>query len=96
MVLWSLPFTMNYDNRIKERSLTSQPLIDINLPRTPSVKRLHLQGNRLMTRSIFWLTVWAITISALLSLPANALVVDPRAGTRVWLLRRPRFRRSSR
>ncbi len=43
MVLWSLPFTMNYDNRIKERSLTSQPLIDINLPRTPSVQQLTWQ-----------------------------------------------------
>ena len=43
MVLWSLPFNMNDDNRIKERSLTSQPLIDINLPRTPSVKQLTWQ-----------------------------------------------------
>lgn len=40
MVLFSLPFKMNYDNRIKERSLQNKPLIDIDLPRTPSVVKL--------------------------------------------------------
>ena len=38
MVLFSLPFRMNYDNRIKERSLNGKPLVDIDLPRTPSVQ----------------------------------------------------------
>ncbi len=35
MISWSLPMWMNYDNRIKERTLTSKPLIDIELPRSP-------------------------------------------------------------
>lgn len=43
MVVWSLPIVMNYDNRIKERSLTNKPLIDISLPRSPSVKRMGWQ-----------------------------------------------------
>jgi hypothetical protein len=43
MVLWSLPFHMNYDNRIKEQSLNQKPLIDISLPRTPSVTSLTWQ-----------------------------------------------------
>lgn len=43
MVLYSLPFKMNYDNRIKERSLTGSPLIDINLPRSPIVTQLNWQ-----------------------------------------------------
>jgi hypothetical protein len=37
MVVWSLPMRENYDNRIKEMSLTKQPLIDIDLPRSPEV-----------------------------------------------------------
>jgi len=40
MVLFSLPLKMNYDNRIKERAMTGQPLIDIALPRAPSFKTL--------------------------------------------------------
>jgi len=43
MVLFSLPFKINYDNRIKERSLNGKPLIDIDLPRTPSVQQLTWQ-----------------------------------------------------
>jgi hypothetical protein len=43
MVLWSLPFRMNYDNRIKERALTGSPLIDIDLPRSPTVTQLNWQ-----------------------------------------------------
>ncbi|MCC6445006.1 MAG: hypothetical protein IT210_16310 [Armatimonadetes bacterium] len=40
MVLFSTPFKMNYDNRIKERALNGQPLIDIQLPRTPNFRTL--------------------------------------------------------
>lgn len=39
MVLWSLPMKMNYDGRIKELSLSKQPLIDIALPRSPQLTR---------------------------------------------------------
>jgi hypothetical protein len=39
MVVYSLPMTMNYDNRIKERGATHKPLIDINLPRSPVLYR---------------------------------------------------------
>lgn len=39
MVIFSLPMTMNYDNRIRERSSTQTPLIDIQLPRSPSMFR---------------------------------------------------------
>lgn len=35
MVIYSLPMTMNYDTRVKERNLTQKPLIDIKLPRSP-------------------------------------------------------------
>lgn len=37
MVVWSLPMRENYDMRIRERSLTQTPLIDINLPRSPTL-----------------------------------------------------------
>jgi hypothetical protein len=37
MVVWSLPMRENYDMRIKERNLTTPPLIDINLPRSPTL-----------------------------------------------------------
>jgi hypothetical protein len=37
MVLWSLPMRMNYDNRIRERTVDNSPLIDLNLPRAPSL-----------------------------------------------------------
>jgi hypothetical protein len=36
MVIYSLPMVMNYDHRVRERTLTKKPLIDIKLPRTPS------------------------------------------------------------
>lgn len=39
MVVWSLPMRMNYDNRIRERSLSQTPLIDIMLPRSPTLLR---------------------------------------------------------
>lgn len=39
MVIWSLPMIMNYDTRIKERTLSQKPLIDINLPRSPVLLR---------------------------------------------------------
>ncbi len=39
MVTWSLPLKMNYDTRIKERTLTSAPLIDLQLPRSPVMLR---------------------------------------------------------
>jgi hypothetical protein len=37
MVVDSLPMIENYDNRIHERSLTAQPLINVNLPRSPAL-----------------------------------------------------------
>ncbi len=39
MVIHSLPMTMNYDSRIRERSLDRRPLIDLNLPRSPVMLR---------------------------------------------------------
>lgn len=39
IVTWSLPIRMNYDNRIREREITQQPLIDLDLPRSPTVLR---------------------------------------------------------
>lgn len=39
MVVFSLPMRMNYDNRIRERSLTQTPLIDLQLPRSPIMLR---------------------------------------------------------
>lgn len=39
MVIWSLPMRMNYDMRIKERTLSQRPLIDIKLPRSPVLMR---------------------------------------------------------
>jgi hypothetical protein len=39
MVVWSLPMKMNYDTRIKERSMNQKPLIDIKLPRSPVLLR---------------------------------------------------------
>lgn len=39
MVIWALPMYMNYDSRVKERKLTSAPLIDISLPRSPVIIR---------------------------------------------------------
>ena len=39
LVVSSLPLRMNYDNRIKERGINKQPLIDIDLPRSPKLIR---------------------------------------------------------
>lgn len=39
MVVWSLPVTMNYDSRIRERTLSRMPLIDLQLPRSPVMLR---------------------------------------------------------
>ncbi len=39
IVTWSLPIRMNYDNRIRERAVTNQPLIDLDLPRSPTILR---------------------------------------------------------
>jgi hypothetical protein len=39
MVTYSLPLRLNYDNRIRERSATQQPLINIDLPRSPGLLR---------------------------------------------------------
>lgn len=39
MVIYSLPMRMNYDHRVRERYISRQPLIDINLPRTPALLR---------------------------------------------------------
>lgn len=48
MVLWSLPMVMNYDNRIKERTLGGSPLIDLNLPRSPSLTRAAWQNRGIL------------------------------------------------
>jgi hypothetical protein len=39
MVVYSLPMKMNYDNRIRERTADQKPLIDIDLPRSPTLFR---------------------------------------------------------
>lgn len=39
IVTWSLPIRMNYDTRIRERGPSRQPLIDLNLPRSPTLLR---------------------------------------------------------
>jgi hypothetical protein len=39
IIAWSTPIRMNYDNRIRERGLSKQPLIDIQLPRSPTLLR---------------------------------------------------------
>lgn len=43
VVAYSAPITMNYDSRIKDRGNNSEPLIDIDLPKGPSVKFLSWQ-----------------------------------------------------
>ncbi len=35
MIIYSLPMIMNYDTRVKERTMTQKPLVDIKLPRSP-------------------------------------------------------------
>lgn len=39
IVTWSLPIIMNYDNRVRERGPDEPPLIDLNLPRQPTLMR---------------------------------------------------------
>lgn len=39
IVTWSLPVRLNYDNRIREKAITRQPLIDLDLPRSPTLLR---------------------------------------------------------
>ncbi|MBC8064746.1 MAG: hypothetical protein H7Y17_07950 [Chlorobia bacterium] len=39
MVVFSLPMYMNYDNRIREKGINKQPLIDLQLPRSPVMLR---------------------------------------------------------
>ena len=39
IVTWSLPIRMNYDTRIRERGPDRNPLIDLNLPRSPTMLR---------------------------------------------------------
>ncbi|MCW5938994.1 MAG: hypothetical protein KF884_04365 [Fimbriimonadaceae bacterium] len=39
IVTWSLPLRLNYDNRIRERGPDQPPLIDLNLPRQPTIMR---------------------------------------------------------
>ncbi|MBS1707900.1 MAG: hypothetical protein JSS65_04170 [Armatimonadetes bacterium] len=48
IVTWSLPIRMNYDHRIKERSLNQKPLIDIDLPRSPTMIRNSWQDRGLI------------------------------------------------
>lgn len=43
IVMYSVPVRINYDNRIKDRGDTSEPLIDLDLPRGPSFQRLTWQ-----------------------------------------------------
>jgi len=37
MVVWSLPMNENYDERIRDQGPSSDPLIDIDLPRSPTL-----------------------------------------------------------
>jgi len=39
IVTWSVPIRMNYDHRIRERTISKKPLIDIKLPRSPVLLR---------------------------------------------------------
>lgn len=39
IVTWSLPVIMNYDNRIREREVDTNPLINLELPRSPVLLR---------------------------------------------------------
>lgn len=39
MVVFSVPMKMNYDTRVRERSISTQPLIDLSLPRSPVLLR---------------------------------------------------------
>lgn len=39
IVAWSVPIRMNYDHRIRERGVQKTPLIDLQLPRSPTMLR---------------------------------------------------------
>ncbi len=39
IVAWSIPIRMNYDHRIRERGVQRTPLIDLQLPRSPTMLR---------------------------------------------------------
>lgn len=39
IVAWSVPIRLNYDHRIRERTATRNPLIDLQLPRSPRLTR---------------------------------------------------------
>lgn len=43
VVAYSTPITMNYDGRIKDRGTNAEPLIDIDLPKGPSIEFLSWQ-----------------------------------------------------
>jgi hypothetical protein len=69
MVIWSLPVTQNYDNRIRERFPVRKPLIDLMLPEvrpcfeapgktTDSV--LETTNMRFNTKKILWIGVLAM------------------------------------
>jgi len=52
MVVFSLPMRMNYDHRIRERTISQTPLIDLQLPRSPIMLRSTWQDRGFsMTRS---------------------------------------------
>ncbi|MDI9639913.1 hypothetical protein QPK87_19685 [Kamptonema cortianum] len=39
IVAWSVPIRLNYDHRIRERDANQKPLIDLDLPRSPTILR---------------------------------------------------------
>ena len=51
MVVWSLPMTMNYDSRIRERTISKSPLIDLQLPRSPVMLRSTWQDRGFLFRN---------------------------------------------
>lgn len=50
IVAWSTPIRLNYDNRIRERGVTNQPLIDLDLPRSPTMLRSTWQDRGFTTQ----------------------------------------------
>ncbi len=51
IVTWSLPIIMNYDNRIRERDVDANPLINLELPRSPVLLRSTWQDRGFYFRS---------------------------------------------
>lgn len=51
MVVFSLPMYMNYDSRIRERTISKTPLIDLQLPRSPVMLRSTWQDRGFIFRS---------------------------------------------